>query len=202
MTPAMAFEQIGRAREPDAPDTPLIRFCRMLDEASVLDRVEIAVPGDISRERQLLALREAVPAGVNARVGRAKQQDARIAKTAADMIVPFDRLDTLLTIYDEEFRARGLDAAVWGHISDGNLHPNVIPRSLAEYESGKAAILKFGRAVIELGGSPLAEHGVGRNPIKQELLLQLYGSEGVEQMRAVKRALDPGFKLAPGVIFS
>ena len=25
---------------------------------------------------------------------------------------------------------RGLDAAVWGHISDGNLHPNVIPRSI------------------------------------------------------------------------
>ena len=202
MTPAIAFEQIGRARDRDAPDTPLIRLCRMLDQAGVLDRVEIAVPGDTSRERQLLALREAVPAGVNARVGRAKQQDARIAKTAADMIVPFDRLDTLLTLYDDEFRARGLDAAVWGHISDGNLHPNVIPRSFAEYESGKAAILAFGRAVIQLGGSPLAEHGVGRNPIKQELLLQLYGREGVDQMRAVKRALDPGFKLSPGVIFA
>jgi D-lactate dehydrogenase (cytochrome) len=202
MTPAMAFEQIGRARDPDAADAPLIRFCRMLDQAGVLDRVEIAVPGDISRERQLLALREAVPAGVNARVGRAKQRDARIAKTAADMIVPFEHLDTLLTIYDEEFRARGLDAAVWGHISDGNLHPNVIPRSVAEYESGKAAILSFGRAVIQLGGSPLAEHGVGRNPIKQQLLLELYEREGVEQMRAVKRSLDPDFKLAPGVIFS
>jgi D-lactate dehydrogenase (cytochrome) len=202
VTSATAFEQIGRARDPDAPDTPLIRFCRMLDEAGVLDRVEIAVPGDAARERQLLALREAVPAGVNARVGRAKQHDARIAKTAADMIVPFDRLDTLLTIYDEEFRARGLDAAVWGHISDGNLHPNVIPRSVAEYESGTEAIRAFGRAVIQLGGSPLAEHGVGRNPIKQELLLQLYGPEGVDQMRAVKRALDPEWKLAPGVIFA
>ena len=202
MTPATAFEQIGRARDPDAPDLPLIRFCRMLDEAGVLDRVEIAVPGDTSRERQLLALREAVPAGVNARVGRAKQHDARIAKTAADMIVPFDRLDRLLSIYDDEFRARGLDAAVWGHISDGNLHPNVIPHSMAEYESGTEAILAFGRAVIQLGGSPLAEHGVGRNPIKQELLRQLYGPEGVDQMRAVKRALDPGFKLGPGVIFS
>jgi D-lactate dehydrogenase (cytochrome) len=56
--------------------------------------------------------------------------------------------------------------------------------------------------VIQLGGSPLAEHGVGRNPVKQQLLLELYGREGVEQMRAVKRALDPGFKLSPGVIFS
>ena len=150
----------------------------------------------------MLALREAVPAGVNARVGRAKQQvDARIAKTAADMIVPFDRLGELLTIYDEEFRRRGLDAAVWGHISDGNLHPNVIPRSMDEAESGKAAILAFGREVIRLGGSPLAEHGVGRNPVKQQLLLELYGPDGVDQMRAVKRSLDPDFKLAPGVLF-
>ena len=168
----------------------------------MLDRVEIAVPGDTAREHQLLALREAVPAGVNARVGRAKQQiDARIAKTAADMIVPFDRLGELLRIYDEEFQRRGLDAAVWGHISDGNLHPNVIPRSMDDVESGKAAILTFGREVIRLGGSPLAEHGVGRNPVKQQLLLELYGRDGVEQMRAVKRSLDPGFKLAPGVLF-
>ena len=202
MNATRAFDEIGRAREAGAPDTPLIRFCRALDEAGVLDQVEIAVPGDLARQHQLLALREAVPAGVNARVGRAKQQDARIAKTAADMIVPFDRLGELLTIYDEEFRARGLDGAVWGHISDGNLHPNVIPRAFADMESGKAAIMTFGRAVLRLGGSPLAEHGVGRNPIKQQLLIDLYGQDGVEQMRAVKRALDPGLKLAPGVLFA
>jgi FAD/FMN-containing dehydrogenase len=29
----------------------------------------------------------------------------------------------------------------------------------------------------------------------------LYGDEGIEQMRAVKRALDPQEKFAPGVIF-
>jgi len=202
LTPAAAFDEIGGARESDAPDTPLVRFCRALDEAGVLDGVEIAVPGDRAREQQLLALREAVPAGVNARVGRARQQvDARIAKTAADMIVPFARLGDLLGVYDEEFRRRGLDAAVWGHISDGNLHANVIPRSMADVESGREAILVFGREVIRLGGSPLAEHGVGRNPVKQQLLVDLYGHDGIEQMRAVKRAIDPGWKLAPGVLF-
>ena len=202
MDSGRAFDEIGRARELNAPDTALVRFCRALDDAGVLDRVEIAAPGDTARAHQLLALREAVPAGVNARVGRAKQHiDARIAKTAADMIVPFDRLGELLRIYEEEFHRRGLDAAVWGHISDGNLHPNVIPRSMDEVESGKAAILTFGREVIRLGGSPLAEHGVGRNPVKQQLLLELYGRDGVEQMRAVKRSLDPDFKLAPGVLF-
>jgi len=199
---AQAFDEIGRARDRDAPDTPLVRFCRTLDAAGVLDRVEIAVPGDTARRQQLLALREAVPAGVNARVGRAKQSiDPRIEKTAADMIVPFEHVDALMAIYDDEFRRRGLDAAVWGHISDGNLHPNVIPRSLADVESGRDAILEFGRAVRRLGGSPLAEHGVGRNRTKQALLRDMYGEEGIDEMRAVKRAIDPAWKMSPGVLF-
>jgi D-lactate dehydrogenase (cytochrome) len=202
-TSAESFDEIGRYRDAGAPDSALVRFCRMLDEAGVVDVVEIAVPGEPARASQLLALREAVPAGVNARVGRAKMAiDSRIAKTAADMIVPFERLDELLDVYDEEFRLRNLDAAVWGHISDGNLHPNVIPRSMADVESGLEAILRFGGEAIRLGGSPLAEHGVGRNSIKQQLLIELYGRDGVNQMREVKRTLDPDFKLAPGVLFS
>ena len=202
MASEQAFDEIGRAREAEAPDTSLGRFCRALDEAGVLDRVEIAVPGDHARARQLLAIREAVPAAVNQRVGRAKQTiDPRIEKTAADMIVPFEALDALLARYDASFRRRGLDTAVWGHISDGNLHPNVIPRSFADVESGKAAILELGRDVIRLGGSPLAEHGVGRNTVKQQLLVELYGEAGVEEMRRVKRAIDPEWKLAPGVLF-
>jgi D-lactate dehydrogenase (cytochrome) len=201
-TSADAFDQIGRAGDAAPPDTPLVRLCRMLDEANVFDRVEIAVPGDLARAAQLVAVREAVPAAVNARVGRAKQTiDPQISKTAADMIVPFERLGDLMSLYDEEFRRRELDAAVWGHVSDGNLHPNVLPRSIADVESGRDAILVFGREVVRMGGSPLAEHGVGRNPVKQQLLREMYGDKGIDEMRAVKRALDPKWKLAPGVLF-
>ena len=49
VTAEQAFEEIGRAREPRAAggrDTPIVRFCRALDEAGVIDDVEIAVPGD------------------------------------------------------------------------------------------------------------------------------------------------------------
>ena len=127
---------------------------------------------------------------------------AKIEKTAADMIVPFDRLEELLTVYETGFGSRGLDAAIWGHISDGNLHPNVIPRTFADVKAGKAAILEFGREAIRLGGAPLAEHGVGRNSVKQQLLEQLYGKDGIAAMRAVKNAIDPDWKLAPGVLFA
>ena len=203
MTAERAFEEIGGARDPGARDGALRRFCRLLDAAGVLDDVEVAVPGDLARANQLLAVREAVPAAVNQRVGRAKKAiDARIEKTAADMIVPFDRLEELLTIYETGFAGRGLDAAIWGHISDGNLHPNVIPRSYEDVKAGKTAILEFGREAMRLGGAPLAEHGVGRNAVKQQLLEQLYGKRGIQQMRAVKAAIDPEWKLAPGVLFS
>jgi FAD/FMN-containing dehydrogenase len=37
--------------------------------------------------------------------------------------------------------------------------------------------------------------------VKQALLRGLYGDDGITQMRAVKRALDPAWKLAPGVLF-
>ena len=53
----------------------------------------------------------------------------------------------------------------------------------------------------EAKGCPLSEHGVGRSPVKQALLLRLYGESGIQQMRRVKTALDPGWKLAPGVLF-
>jgi len=207
-----AFEDIGRVgvAGETSVDSPLGRFlgllseayCASLSDSRCLDQVEIALPGDRARAAQLLALREAVPAAVNSRIGRAQQAvDPRIEKTAADMIVPFERFGELLDCYEREFARRGLDAAIWGHISDGNVHPNVIPRSMADVESGREAILAFGREAIRLGGSPLAEHGVGRNRTKQRLLTELYGQNGIEEMRRVKRAIDPEWKLAPGVLF-
>jgi D-lactate dehydrogenase (cytochrome) len=181
---------------------PLARVCQVLARHGAFDDTEMALPGDARRAEQLIAIREAVPAGVNQRVGRAQREiDARIAKTAADMIVPFARFGEMMAIYRDGFTSRGLDFAVWGHISDGNVHPNVLPRSYGDVERGKEAIALFGRETARLGGCPLAEHGVGRNPLKQALLRELYGERGIDEMRAVKRALDPSSKLAPGVIF-
>jgi D-lactate dehydrogenase (cytochrome) len=117
------------------------------------------------------------------------------------MIVPFDRFGEMMQIYRDGYNRRGLDFAIWGHISDGNVHPNVIPRTYDDVIAGREAILEFGRAVARIDGCPLAEHGVGRSAMKQALLRQLYGDAAIEEMRAIKNALDPGGKLAPGVIF-
>jgi D-lactate dehydrogenase (cytochrome) len=200
---AAAFAQVQTSLDRDAADTGLTRFCRLLDETGLLAETEIALPHDRRRAADLLAIREAVPTGVNQRVSTAKRTiDARIEKVAGDMVVPFERTAEMMEVYRQGYESRGLDYAIWGHLSDGNLHPNVIPRSFDDVTNGKAALMDFGRAIARLGGCPLAEHGVGRNPIKQALLDQLYGEDGIDAMRAIKRALDPEWKLAPGVIFA
>ena len=55
--------------------------------------------------------------------------------------------------------------------------------------------LFFSTRVIGGGAGPKAAIGCGW------LLLEMYGESGVEEMRGVKRALDPEWKLAPGVLF-
>ena len=178
------------------------RLQELLDACGVAADATVAAPDDDRGAQRLFELREAVPAGVNALVAAAKARaHPDIEKTAGDMVVPFTRLAESLALYRQAFESRGLDYAIWGHVSDGNLHPNLIPRTFEDMTRGRDAIFEIARGVIGMDGAPLAEHGVGRSGLKQRLLRELYGDEGIEQMRAVKRALDPTWKLAPGVLF-
>jgi len=196
------YDAFGSGEDGDQAASGVSRFVELLSRYGAIEDALVAPPGDTAGVERLTALREAVPVAVNARVGRARRDvDSRIEKTAADVIVPFEHFGAWLAFCEREWKARGLDGAIWGHISDGNVHPNVIPRRFDDVVSGKEAMLAFGREAIRLGGAPLAEHGVGRNLVKQQLLVELYGAEGIEEMRAVKRALDPDWKLAPGVLF-
>jgi D-lactate dehydrogenase (cytochrome) len=190
-------------RRPEAADLALETLVRLLEAERAEGEVEIALPGDLRRARQFQALREAVPEGVNRRIAELQRtREPRLHKLAGDMIVPFAALPEMVARYRAAFAERGLDHALWGHVSDGNLHANVLPRSYADLELGTQALLELGGQAIALGGCPMSEHGVGRSALKQELLLRLYGSKGVAAMRAVKAALDPEGKLAPGVLFA
>ena len=183
-------------------NTALAELQAVLVSAGVTDDPAVAVPDDERGAERLFGLREAVPASVNALVASAKARvHPDIQKTAADPVVPFPRLADSIALYRAAFESRGLDYAIWGHVSDGNLHPNLIPRSLEDVERGRDAIFDIARGVIGMGGAPLAEHGVGRSALKQRLLRELYGEAGIAEMRTVKGALDPMGKLAPGVLF-
>ena len=115
--------------------------------------------------------------------------------------MPFDHLREALELYADGFARRGLEFAVWGHFADGNLHPNALPRTREEVALGIEAQLEFADEVTRRGGCPLSEHGVGRSPVKQEMLRRFLGNAAVARMRRIKKALDPESRFAPGVLF-
>jgi D-lactate dehydrogenase (cytochrome) len=197
---ARAVEELSTAAG-DAKG-PIAALCRILRRHGVLEASIPALPGEEERRRALFALREAVPDGVNARVRAAALRSGQpVSKSGGDVIVPFDRLAEALARYRAIVEATGLDSAIWGHISDGNLHPNLIARDLAGMEKAREAQKTIGEVAIALGGSPMAEHGTGRSAWKKDLLESLHGKEGVASMRRTKQALDPDWLLAPGVLF-
>ncbi len=56
-----AYDDVGAALDDDAPDTPLVRLCRLLADFGRLEVTELALPGDTSRIGDLIGFREAVP---------------------------------------------------------------------------------------------------------------------------------------------
>ncbi len=182
-------------------DSPVARLLAILGRHASYDEMELALPGDETRRAALRELREAVPRRVSELLAARRHAAPGVRKVAGDLIVPFDRVAEIVACYEAGFRARGLDHAIWGHLSDGNLHPNALARNEREVELGIEALHEFAEAATRLGGAPLSEHGVGRDPIKQRMLRRFLGDAAIAEMRAIKRALDPTFRLAPGVLF-
>lgn len=85
---------------------------------------------------------------------------------------------------------------LYGHICEGNLHLGIIGPA-PDDEAVDDAVLGL---VVEMGGTTSAEHGVG--VAKVGWLEADRGAADVSAMRAIKRALDPGALLNPGVIFA
>jgi D-lactate dehydrogenase (cytochrome) len=173
----------------------------VLVEHGVVERTELAMPSDARRRRQLAAVREAIPLSISERLRRLHDEHPDVHKVAGDMIVPFERFGVMLERYYEAFRQEGVDMAVFGHISDGNVHPNGLPRDGADMAGATRALLRLAEEAKSLGGCPLSEHGVGKHPLKKQMLAAYWGVPVIDEMRAIKRAFDPGWTLGRGVFF-
>jgi len=196
-----AEEALLAAYDGKAGDTPLARLVGILRQYAALDDVQFALPGDETRRAALRELREAVPRRVGELLAERQRTSAGLRKVAGDLVVPFDRVSEIVRVYETGFESRGLAYAIWGHLSDGNLHPNALVRDEREVAAAIDALDEFADAAVRLGGSPLSEHGVGRDPVKQRMLRRFLGAEAIDEMRAIKRALDPEGRFAPGVLF-
>jgi D-lactate dehydrogenase (cytochrome) len=183
------------------PPNPVGELFDILTQFNVVDRCELALPNDPKRQKQLASVREAIPLSVSEFLIRQKKKHPGVHKAAGDMIVPFDRFGEMLEHYYEEFAKRGVDVAIFGHISDGNVHPNALPKDETDVRRAKEALLALGEIASSLGGCPLSEHGVGKHPLKKELLKRFWGTTAISEMRNLKAAFDPDWTLGRGVLF-
>ncbi|MCQ2084838.1 MAG: FAD-binding oxidoreductase [archaeon] len=152
------------------------------------------------RER-FFAFRHSVPQTIFDYVARLKGSSApKINKMGTDMSVPLDRLDEMMEFYDSTIRSYGLEYVIFGHIGHGHPHVEIILKDMEAFRKAKDAYRELARKAIELGGSPSAEHGIGK--MKVEYVEMMYGSEGVDQIRSVKKAMDPENRFNAGNVFA
>ncbi|MBD3243245.1 MAG: FAD-binding protein [Chitinivibrionales bacterium] len=155
---------------------------------------------DSQREMERLKFfRHAVPESVNLLIDGRRREHPSLTKLGTDMSVPDRSLSDVLSMYNRDLADTGLESVIFGHAGDNHVHVNILPRDEQDYARGKELYLSWARRVVELGGSVSAEHGIGK--LKTDFLRVMYGEQGIEQMRAVKQAFDPGGLLNCGNLF-
>ena len=115
-----------------------------------------------------------------------------------DVAVPRAQIPFLLREIDGVAARSGVTIATFGHAGDGNFHPTVVIErgSESSREGAEAAAGEIMRVAVGLGGTVTGEHGIGL--FKRPFLELDIGSEALETMRTIKRALDPLGILNPG----
>jgi FAD/FMN-containing dehydrogenase len=149
---------------------------------------------DQDRER-FRSFRHALPELVNDTMRR-----RGFMKLGFDYAVPLSRNREMLAEYHAILQRNTLDYVIFGHIGDAHVHANILPKSAAEFETGKDLMLHFARRAVSLGGTVSAEHGLGKR--KAHLLELQYTPDQIDQMKDLKRRLDPQWLLNRGNIFT
>ncbi len=116
-----------------------------------------------------------------------------------DGVVPPDRLAEYIEGIYQIFSRNRLQAAVWGHAGDANLHlqPFLDLSQVGDRQKAFRLMEEYYSLVISLGGSTTGEHGDGR--LRGPYLQRLYGEDAYDLFAKVKQIFDPYNTLNPGV---
>jgi D-lactate dehydrogenase (cytochrome) len=143
--------------------------------------------------------RHMIPETINSIIAERKKQFPGIHKLGTDMAVPDGHMREMWDLYRSSCEALHLEWCAFGHIGNNHIHVNILPRNLEELEKGMQLYEIFAHKAVELGGTVSAEHGIGK--IKAKFLKVMFTPEQIDQMRRVKKALDPLGLLNPNDIF-
>lgn len=169
--------------------------------------VELRDVARLCTEHGASAVRVAADAAESAKLWHARRvvssSLARIrpTKLGEDISVPRSAIPEALAAVRAIAARYDLLIPVYGHISDGNLHPNILfdRRDPEQVERVNRAAAEIFQAAVSLQGTLTGEHGIGS--LKKEFLSMALDPVELELMRRIKTALDPQGILNPGKIF-
>jgi D-lactate dehydrogenase (cytochrome) len=118
---------------------------------------------------------------------------------ATDVCVPISRLSDCVLETKADHANLPFPVCLVGHAGDGNFHVIYLLDPANEEELAEARRLneRMVMRALAMGGTCTGEHGVGYGKMK---FLEAEHGEGVDVMRSIKRALDPGNRMNPGKI--
>ena len=142
------------------------------------------------RDREsMFRFRHAVPQAIFEYVASLKGGMPGIHKMGTDMSVPDSGTDEMMAYYKEVLDSNSLEYVIFGHMGNNHPHVEIILKDMDDFARAKECYRLFAKKAIELGGSPSAEHGIGK--IKNEYIGMMYGKKGEEEILALKRYFDP-----------
>jgi len=116
-----------------------------------------------------------------------------------DVCVPISRLAECIVATQQDHAGAPFPICLVAHAGDGNFHLlYVLDRdSPTELDAAKRLNDRLVARALAMGGTCTGEHGIGYGKIAS---LEAEHGEGVEVMRAIKRALDPDDRMNPGKV--
>ena len=139
------------------------------------------------------------------REGMVEGQVKRGRHLRTDVSVSLSNLASFVAEAEAELASAlpGCLAISYGHVGDGNVHLNVLP-SAGTPDGERDTIIKRAKTIINevlfrYQGSISAEHGIGREKM-DDFRTGLQPTQ-VQLLAALKAAIDPDWRMNPGVLF-
>lgn len=175
--------------EPEAVTSQIRRVadvCRRMGA----DPIEVATTPE-DEERLWIARRSVSPA-------LALLKPSRLTE---DIAVPRSKIPEMIRRIQAIAREYDVMIPTFGHIGDGNVHPDIMcdRRDAEEMKRVARAAEAVFQAAIELGGTLSGEHGIGL--LKKEFMPAELGRLAIQKMLEIKRVFDPYHILNPGKVF-
>jgi len=175
--------------ETDGDDRELVE-----EELSLVEAMALELGAQVKRardEREAEALWRA-RRSVSPALGRLRPK-----RVNEDIAVPRSALPRVVGEIEALGKAHGLLLVQFGHIGDGNLHPNILfdPRFEPEERVWELAH-EIARVALRHGGVLSGEHGIGA--MKRPFMAEALDPATLDFLRRTKAALDPAGLFNPG----